>query len=123
MGKKKNKGFDFAKQQEKILKKMAQSLYTKPTDSVYLVITEPLGMDPSPAKRETEDINRLSSWISWVFRRPSVLEAVYTMSTVSCVSIQVSASTVLEPALEGRSHHQDLRRPRRHLDTRQAQIL
>ena len=83
MGKNKNKGFDLAKRQEKILKKMAQPLYKKPTDSAYLVITEPFGMNPSPAARVTADIDRLSSWISWVFRRPSVLEAVYTMSTVS----------------------------------------
>jgi len=83
MGKNKNKGFDLAKRQEKILKKMARPLYTKPTDSAYLVITEPFGMDPNPAVRGTVDIDRLSSWISWVFRRPAVLEAVYTMSTVS----------------------------------------
>src|ERR1700761_5131511 len=102
MGKNKNKGFDLAKRQEKILKKMAQPLYKKPTDSAYLVITDPFGMNPSPAARETRDINRFSSWISWVFRRPSVLEAVYTMSTVSCGSIQVSVSMVLELALEGR---------------------
>jgi hypothetical protein len=123
MGKNKNKGFDFAKRQEKILKKMAQPLYKKPTDSAYLVITEPFGMNPSPAVREIKDINRLSSWISWVFRWPSVMEAVYTMSTVSGVSIQVTVSMDLELALEGRSHHQDLRRFRRHLDARQAQIL
>ena len=83
MGKNKNKGFDLAKRQEKILKRMAQPLYKKPTDSVHLVITEPFGMHQSPASRGTVDINRLSSWISWVFQRPSVLEAVYTMSTVS----------------------------------------
>jgi len=81
MGKNKNK--TLAQRQEKILKKMAQPLYNQPTDSVYLVITEPFGMGANPAARGTHDINRFSSWISWVFRRPSVLEAVYTMSTVS----------------------------------------
>jgi hypothetical protein len=90
MGKNKNKGFDFAKRQEKILKKMAQPLYKKPTDSAYLVITEPFGMNPSPAVREIKDINRLSSWISWVFRWPSVMEAVYTMSTRDEVIIKIS---------------------------------
>ncbi|KAF8268279.1 hypothetical protein EI94DRAFT_1728195 [Lactarius quietus] len=92
MGKNKNKGFDMAKRQEKILKRMAQPLYKQPTDSdsVYLVITEPFGMHQSPAVRGTVDINRLSSWISWVFRRPSVLEAVYTMSTRDEVIIKIS---------------------------------
>ncbi|KAN0127497.1 hypothetical protein V8E53_014709 [Lactarius tabidus] len=90
MGKNKNKGFDFAKRQEKILKKMAQPLYKKPTDSAYLVITEPFGMNTSPAARETKDVNRLSSWISWVFRRTAVLEAVYTMSTRDEVIIKIS---------------------------------
>ncbi|KAI9448253.1 hypothetical protein H4582DRAFT_1899493 [Lactarius indigo] len=89
MGKNKNKGFNLAKRQEKILKKMAQPLYKKPTDSAYLVITEPFGMNPSPAARGTVDLNRLSSWISWVFRQGSVLEAVYTMSTRDEVIIKI----------------------------------
>jgi hypothetical protein len=122
MGKNKNKGFDLAKRQEKILKKMVQPLYKMPTDSAYLVITKPFGMNESPAARGTGDINRLSSWISWVFRRRTVLEALYTMSTVSCASTQVSLSMILELALEGRSYHQDRRRSRRHLDAWQAQI-
>jgi hypothetical protein len=73
MGKNKNKGFDLAKRQEKILKKMVQPLYKMPTDSAYLVITKPFGMNESPAARGTGDVNRLSSWISWVFRRPDRL--------------------------------------------------
>jgi hypothetical protein len=83
MGKNKNKGFDLAKRQEKILKKMAKPLYKKSDRSTYFVITQPFGMHPSPAERGTVDVNRLASWISWVFRRESVVEAVYTMSTVS----------------------------------------
>ncbi|KAH9007040.1 hypothetical protein EDB86DRAFT_42655 [Lactarius hatsudake] len=97
MGKNKNRGFDLAKRQEKILKKMAQPLYKKPTDSAYLVITEPFGMNPSPAARGTVDLNRLSSWISWVFRQGSVLEAVYTMSTRDEVIIKILEG--LDPAL------------------------
>jgi len=83
MGKNKNKKFDLARRQEKILKRMAKPLYKKPDNSMYFVITQPFGMHPSPAQRGTVDINRLSSWISWVLRRESVVEAVYTMSTVS----------------------------------------
>ncbi|KAH8999329.1 hypothetical protein EDB92DRAFT_954207 [Lactarius akahatsu] len=97
MGKNKNRGFDLAKRQEKILKKMAQPLYKRPTDSAYLVITEPFGMNPSPAARGTVDLNRLSSWISWVFRQGSVLEAVYTMSTRDEVIIKILEG--LDPAL------------------------
>ena len=83
MGKNKNKGFDLAKRQEKILKRMAKPLYRKTDDSVYLVITQPFGMQPTPAARGTVDIDRFSSWISWVFQEQSVVEIVYTMSTVS----------------------------------------
>jgi hypothetical protein len=83
MGKNKNKGYDLAKRQEKILKRMAKPLYKKSDKSMYFVITQPFGMHPSPAVRGTVDVNRLASWISWTFRRESVLEAVYTMSTVS----------------------------------------
>ena len=83
MGKNKNKGFDLAKRQEKILKRMAKPLYKKTDDSVYLVITQPFGMQPTPAARGTVDIDRFSSWISWVFQKQSVVEIVYTMSTVS----------------------------------------
>jgi hypothetical protein len=83
MGKGKNKGYDLAKRQEKILKRMAKPLYKKPDSSTYFVVTQPFGMHPSPAARGTVDVNRLTSWISWVFRRESVVEAIYTMSTVS----------------------------------------
>ena len=83
MGKNKNKKFDLASRQEKILKRMAKPLYKKSDDSVYLVITQPFGMHPNPAERGTVDVNRLSSWISWIYRRDSVVEAVYAMSTVS----------------------------------------
>jgi hypothetical protein len=83
MGKNKNKGFDLAKRQEKILKRMAKPLYTKADDSIYFVITQPFGMKPSPAARGTVDVNRLASWISWVCRKQSVVEIVYTVSTVS----------------------------------------
>lgn len=83
MGKNKNKKYDLASRQEKILKRMAKPLYKKSDDSAYLVITQPFGMHPNPAERGTVDVNRLSSWISWVFRRDSVVETVYAMSTVS----------------------------------------
>jgi hypothetical protein len=83
MGKNKNRGYDLAKRQEKILKRMAKPLYKKLDSSTYFVITQPFGMHPSPAARGTMDVNRLASWISWVFRREAVVEAVYTMSTVS----------------------------------------
>jgi hypothetical protein len=83
MGKNKNKKYDLASRQEKILKRMAKPLYKKSDDSAYLVITQPFGMHPSPAERGTVDVNRLSSWISRVFRRDSVVETVYAMSTVS----------------------------------------
>jgi hypothetical protein len=83
MGKNKNKKFDLASRQEKILKRMAKPLYKKSDDSAYLVITQPFGMHPNPAQRGTVDVNRLSSWISWVLRRDSVVETVYAMSTVS----------------------------------------
>jgi hypothetical protein len=89
MGKNKNKGFDLAKRQEKILKRLAKPLYKRADDSVYLVISQPFGMKPSPAERGTMDIGRLASWISWVFRKQSVVDIVYTMSTVSpsCCSV------------------------------------
>ena len=83
MGKNKNKKYDLASRQEKILKRMAKPLYKKSDDSAYLVITQPFGMHPNPAERGTVDVNRLSSWISWVFRRDSAVETVYAMSTVS----------------------------------------
>jgi hypothetical protein len=83
MGKNKNKRYDLAKRQEKILKRMAKPLYKKSDSSIYFVVTQPFGMHPGPAARGTVDVNRLASWISWVFRRESVVEAVYTMSTVS----------------------------------------
>ncbi len=82
MGKNKNKKYDLASRQEKILKRMAKPLYKKSDDS-YLVITQPFGMRPNPAERGTVDVNRLSSWISWAFRRDSVVDTVYAMSTVS----------------------------------------
>jgi hypothetical protein len=81
MGKNKNKSL--ASRQEKILKRMAKPLYKKTDDSVYLVITQPFGMHPNPAERGTVDVNRLSSWISWVFPGEPVVETVYGMSTVS----------------------------------------
>ncbi|KAF8505553.1 hypothetical protein F5888DRAFT_1630391 [Russula emetica] len=80
MGKNKNKKYDLASRQEKILKRMAKPLYKKSDDSAYLVITQPFGMHPNPAERGTVDVNRLSSWISWVFRRDSVVETVYAIS-------------------------------------------
>jgi hypothetical protein len=83
MGKNKNRGLDLAKRQEKILKRMAKPLYKKADDSVFFVITQPFGMKQNPAERGTEDVGRLASWISWVFRKQSVVEIVYTMSTVS----------------------------------------
>jgi hypothetical protein len=83
MGKNKNKKYNLASRQEKILKRMAKPLYKKSDDSAYLVITQPFGMHPNPAERGTVDVTRISSWISWVFRRDSVVEAVYAMSTVS----------------------------------------
>ena len=83
MGKNKNRPFDLAKRQEKILKRMAKPLYKKLDKSMYFVVTQPFGMHPSPPARGTVDVNRLVSWISWVFRRESVVEAVYTTSTVS----------------------------------------
>ncbi|KAI0307375.1 hypothetical protein B0F90DRAFT_1665589 [Multifurca ochricompacta] len=76
----KNK-YDLVKRREKILKKMARPLYDKPNNSTYLVITQPFGMQQNPTARGAIDVNRLSSWISWVSRRQSVVEAVYTMST------------------------------------------
>jgi hypothetical protein len=79
----KNKKYDLAKRQEKILKRMAKPLYKKSDNSTYFVITQPFGMHRSPAQRGIVDINRLVSWIPWVFRRESVVEIVYTMSTVS----------------------------------------
>jgi hypothetical protein len=82
MGKNKKK-YDLASRQEKILKRMAKPLYKKSDNSAYLVITQPFGMHPNPAERGTVDVNRLSSWISWVFGRDSVVETVYAMSTVS----------------------------------------
>ncbi|KAI0254340.1 hypothetical protein BJV78DRAFT_1280344 [Lactifluus subvellereus] len=90
MAKNKNKGFDLAKRQEKILKKMAKPLYKKADDSVYFVITQPFGMQPSPAARGTVDIDRFSSWISWVFGKQSVVEVVYTMSTRDEVIVKIS---------------------------------
>ncbi|KAI0284987.1 hypothetical protein BGY98DRAFT_946555 [Russula aff. rugulosa BPL654] len=90
MGKNKNKKYDLASRQEKILKRMAKPLYKKSDDSAYLVITQPFGMHPNPAERGTVDVNRLSSWISWVFRRDSVVETVYAMSTRDEVIVKIA---------------------------------
>ncbi|KAI0003036.1 hypothetical protein BJV74DRAFT_567357 [Russula compacta] len=90
MGKNKNKGFDLAKRREKILKRMAKPLYKKPDNLTYLVITRPFGMHPNPAARGAVDVDRLSSWISWVYRRESVVEAVYTMSTKDEVIVRLA---------------------------------
>ncbi|KAI9507702.1 hypothetical protein F5148DRAFT_80433 [Russula earlei] len=90
MGKNKNNRFDLAKRQEKILKRMAKPLYKKQDNSIYFVITQPFGMHPSPAERGAVDVSRLSSWISWVFRRESAVEAVYTMSTRDEVVVRIA---------------------------------
>lgn len=97
MGKNKNKKYDLASRQEKILKRMAKPLYKKSDESAYLVITQPFGMHPNPAERGTMDVNRLSSWISWVFRRDSVVETVYAMSTRDEVIIKIAEG--LHPAV------------------------
>jgi hypothetical protein len=90
MGKNKNKKYNLASRQEKILKRMAKPLYKKSDDSAYLVITQPFGMHPNPAERGTVDVTRISSWISWVFRRDSVVEAVYAMSTKDEVIVRLA---------------------------------
>ncbi|KAH9978008.1 hypothetical protein BGW80DRAFT_788517 [Lactifluus volemus] len=69
---------------------MAKPLYKRADDSVYLVISQPFGMKPSPAERGTMDIGRLASWISWVFRKQSVVDIVYTMSTKDEVIVKIS---------------------------------
>lgn len=90
MGKNKNKKYDLASRQEKILKRMAKPLYKKSDESAYLVITQPFGMHPNPAERGTVDVDRLSSWISWVFRRDSVVETVYAMSTRDEIIVKIA---------------------------------
>jgi hypothetical protein len=129
MGKNKNKGFDLAKRQEKILKRMAKPLYKKPDSSLYFVITQPFGMHPSPAERETVDVNRLASWICWVFRRESVVEAVYTVSTVSRghfaqTHISHSSRRGFFPSVpsEGRNYYQNCRMARPEKAPRGAQV-
>jgi len=83
MGRNRNIAFDLAKRQEKILRRMAKPLYKNSDKLMYFVITQPFGMRPSPAARGTVDVNGLASWISWVFRRESAVQVVYTMSAVS----------------------------------------
>ncbi|KAI0303183.1 hypothetical protein BC826DRAFT_1101306 [Russula brevipes] len=90
----KNKKYDLAKRQEKILKRMAKPLYKKSDNSTYFVITQPFGMHRSPAQRGIVDINRLVSWISWVFRRESVVETVYTMSTRDEIIVRIAEGAV-----------------------------
>ena len=119
MGKNKKK-YDLASRQEKILKRMAKPLYNKSDNSAYLVITQPFGMHPNPAERGPVDVNRLSSWISWVFKRHSVVETVYAMSTVSRTVTRFASFPELPS--EGRSHRQDRRRGPPSCHTREAQI-
>ncbi|KAI0269199.1 hypothetical protein BC834DRAFT_617158 [Gloeopeniophorella convolvens] len=99
MGKNKNKGFDFAKRQEKNLKRMAKPMYKTPVDSAYLVITRPFGMGQSPAGRGSTDINRVSAWVSWVLRKRSVVEVVYTMSTRDEIIVKVPKGIDIAPLL------------------------
>jgi len=74
---------------------------------VYLVITQPFGMHPNPAVRGTLDVDRLASWISWVYRRDSIVETVYAMSTKDEVIVKI-AEGVNPAVLLGRHKYSNI---------------
>ncbi|KAA1466103.1 hypothetical protein DENSPDRAFT_925609 [Dentipellis sp. KUC8613] len=74
--------------------------YTDKPDCEYIVVTQPYGIDKNAPERMNKGaVQRISSWIRFMFNDVSVVEAVWWMRTRNEIIVQLTEGTDIEPML------------------------
>ncbi|KAN0081717.1 hypothetical protein V8E55_009341 [Tylopilus felleus] len=80
--------------------------YTDVPDEVYVVVTDPWGMNTNPRERIPRDFNRVASWARFALQQAGLdgghiptVECIYSMGTRSEIILQFSEDTNIVPLL------------------------